>query len=411
MTKRSSKAQTPLKILYLTRDSFPTFRVDIAALFGRFLTREGIQTTIVAAMNDEAVEVPNVQVDTILHDVNNGSRYLRVIRVFFADVRAVIRYGGDFDLIQVRNKIIPSLFFIAIARWHGAKFCYWMSFPYPEDDLIRVREHGNTMGLFRALATYFRGLISKFVLYKLVLPRSDHVFLQSSQMAKDVLSQSSIKENKITIVPMAIDLEELAEWNFMSVDKPEGRCIAYLGAMDRARRVDFLFLALKEVLKTFHDAKLLLIGDCIEAADWEWLQSRAIELGVEQNIVKTGWVQRNEAWSFLKEADIGVCALPDKFIFNSMSPTKAVEMLSLGLPCVVTEHPDQGLLVRESGGGRVTRYDPVVFGQAICELLGDEPLRVHMGQIGQQYITSERSYQKIAVELSNEYAKLCGHTT
>ena len=395
-----------IRILYLTRDLYPTFRVDIATLFGRLLTTRNIQTTIVAAKNVDASDNPSDIIDTILHAPSHGNRYFRALRTLIGDIQVLFSQGKYFHIIQVRNKVITAAFALLAARLFGRQFCYWMSYPYPEDDLIRVKEFGRQLGTFRAGATLIRGVITQFLLYQIILPLSDHLFLQSAQMAQDVKSHARVCANRISVVPMAADLTSIEKWQPHPVQVPKGPKLAYLGAMDRARRIDFLLLALKKVQESIPDTKLLLIGDCIEKADWRWLQSRAQNLGVVNSIFKTGWVIRDVAWSYLKKASVGVCALPDKFIFNSMSPTKAVEMLSLGLPMVVTEHPDQGKIVRDSCGGIVTPYDIGEFSNAICQLIRDNELRRQMGQMGQRYIQEHRCYNKISARLSATYRSM-----
>ena len=395
-----------IRILYLTRDLFPTFRVDIATLFGRLLPACNIQTTIVAARNGAAEDNAPVRMDTILHAASQRNRYMHSLRTLVGDIRVLFSAAKNYHILQVRNKIFTAIFAWLASRLHRKKFCYWMSFPYPEDDLVRVKEQGRHLGFLRAGATLIRGLVSKWLLYRCILPMADHVFVQSEQMAHHVLGCTRVPPIKISVIPMAADLTAIDNWKPIPVDVPAGYTLAYLGAMDRARRIDFLFAALKAVQQFVPDTHLLMIGDCIEKSDWQWLLSRAREMGVEKSIFKTGWVERDVAWSYLKRASIGVSALPDKFIFNSMSPTKAVEMLALGLPVVVTEHPDQGKLVAGSNGGLVTRYDVGEFARAIRQLIGDGELRQQMGQNGQRFIREQRCYARLSARLSATYRSI-----
>ncbi len=395
-----------VRVMYLTRDAYPTFRVDIDVLFGKYLSRLGLSTTIVARQEGDKSPGTCSDMPTILHSTGGKGRYLKSLSTLFADLGAVFQHAGGFDVVQVRNKIFTAAVVMWIARYRGAKFSYWMSYPYPEDDILRVSEQGLSLGLVRAALTWLRGHLSRILLYRFVIPASDHVFLQSDQMLKDVAAKTRLDPSRVTVVPMGIDLEEVERRVSCAVPDVDGRMIAYLGAMERARRLDFVFEALAHVLSVSPDVYLVLIGDCIEESDWRWLESKASSLGVRERVIKTGWLQRDAAWSYLEKADLGLCALPDRFVFNSMSPTKAVEMLALSLPVVVTEHPDQGALVRESGGGLVTPYDPEAFGEAILKLLNDPSERAAMAKIGNRYVAETRSYEKIARGLYRVYSDI-----
>ncbi|MEM1113807.1 MAG: glycosyltransferase, partial [Pseudomonadota bacterium] len=295
-----SERQNPypqVRILYITRDDYPTFRVDINVLFGRYLAEMGVDTTIVARHNpDEAIN-PGLALKTKLYVNSTKSRYSLALKVWLFNVITILRYGREYDIIQVRNKIVLAVLGLLVAKIYRRKFVYWMSFPYPEDDLIRVKEHGRDLGLLRSSATYIRGIATRFILYRVVLSRADHVFVQSKKMHEDVLKMSKVLKRNVTIVPMAVDNQALTDWIPQQVTMPSDLCIAYLGAMDRARRIDFLFEAMTEIVKHHPDAVLLLIGDCIEANDWAWLEKKATELGILESITKTGWVERDTAWS------------------------------------------------------------------------------------------------------------------
>ena len=400
----------PIKLLYIIRDPYPTFRADISILFGKYLPIHGIQSTIVAqSVNNN----PNQDHqwrggDLILGKPVGNNRLKNQILKLLHDIKALILAGKGYSAIQVRNKIITGFIGLLVAKWFKIPFFYWMSYPFPDDDLIRVRDQGLDLGLMRLVFTWIRGHFTKWLLYRVVLPHSYHAFVQSDQMKEDLM-KLGIPIAKITAVPMGVDMdliEDISNLYLKDARLKGRRIIIYIGALDRTRCIDFLFEVLIHVRRKEPKTILLLVGDSNEKADWDWLKKRAKELGITDSVIKTGWVRRELAWQYAKKADVGVCALPSRFIFNSMSPTKAVELLALGVPVVVSEHPDQGKLVIESKGGLCTAYDVQEFSLAILKILQYPQTARKMGLNGQEYIRKKRSYEFLSKKLAKRYHEL-----
>src|SRR5690606_15077241 len=86
-----------------------------------------------------------------------------------------------------------------------------------------------------------RGTAFKLMLYRILLPGADHVFVQSEQMRRDIAA-SDVAPTKMTAVPMGVKLAESPPDDSgarrrIPKDEP---CIVYLGTLVRVRRLDFL---------------------------------------------------------------------------------------------------------------------------------------------------------------------------
>jgi hypothetical protein len=272
-----------------------------------------------------------------------------------------------------------------------------MSYPYPEADITRAKLQGISIGFVRFLYTWARGMVGKFLLYKVVLRYCDHAFVISDKL-KEELEQRGIASSVMTPLPMGIDLDMIESVSAEVADErlKGKKVIAYLGALDKIRKIDFFFDVLTKVAVYEPDAVLLLIGDAHERSDLLWLKKKAEDFGVSERIIWTGWLPRAQAWSYAKGAHVGVCAVPPGFIFETMSPTKAVEFLALGVPVVVSHQPDQTKLVQDSGGGLSVDYDADDFAEAILKILKDESAAKKMGTTGKAYVQRCRSYEALA---------------
>jgi glycosyltransferase involved in cell wall biosynthesis len=283
---------------------------------------------------------------------------------------------------------------------------YWLSFPFPEFYLTQARD---------GLAPYpwlyrLRGLGFQLMLYKILLPAADHVFVQSEQMRRDVAAHG-IPLSKLTAVPMGIKMDSRASLPAGRVRSriPQGQpCFMYLGSLSRERRIDFLLRVLARVLPQMPDSKLYLVGKGELPGDEEALKREAHELGVEGSVVFTGQLPRAVAFEYVQDADVCVSPIFPTPIFNMASPTKLVEYMAMGKAVVANTHPDQKLLIDESGCGYCVPWDEDAFADAVVKLMRAPELAQGMGERGRRYVIEHRSYGVIATTVERAMLQVAG---
>lgn len=123
-----------------------------------------------------------------------------------------------------------------------------------------------------------------------------------------------------------------------------GRYIAHCGSSFGDKDgVPILVEAFARIAPSFPDVKLVLIGSDPDHKVAEWLQQRIHELGVEERVVLTGQITRDEMPAWLKHAELLALARPANLQAAGGFPTKLGEYLSSARPVVVTrvgEIPD-----------------------------------------------------------------------
>lgn len=395
-------------MLYLTAEQWPTFRPDLVALFGKYLPRHGVTCDLVTER--DAKSQPDVEWGggrAILCDVphNRAGQYLVKL---WHNLRVLAAVDVDFyDAIQVRDMPVIAALGLMTARLKGLQFFYWMSYPQSEGQIDRARSRGIKGGM-RFWFPLIQGTFGKWLLYRIVLPRADHVFVQSGQMQIDI-ARHGIPTSHMTPMPMGVDTE---------IARPEGiqpaddarlagkRVVVYLGTLDPLRQIDILLQMLVHVRETVPDILLVLVGDTHDAAHREWLKQEAVRLGVAELVVWTGWLESSIAWRYAQSAEVGLSPIPRGYLLDMGSPTKAVEYMALGLPVVVNDNPDQAQVVAESGGGLCVKLEPRTFAESVIRLLSDEKLRHAMGEAGRRYVTSTRAYDRLAHVVAAKYHAL-----
>ncbi len=393
-----------MKLLYLVRDPFPTFRPDLVDLFGAMLPLRGVGCTLVAPPAQGAGPDAGWGGGPVLLDRPRASRLGRMLGGFLHDLACLVRHSRGHDAIQVRNKPVAALAALAVARWRGVPCFYWMSFLYPEDDLARADQPG--MALLRAAFLRLRGRITGWLLYRVVLRRCDHAFVQSPRMRDDMAARG-IPRERMTPVPMGVNLDRIDQALAGSPVAPaQEPTLVYLGSLDRSRQLDLLLDALARVRAAGVPARLLLVGDAPDPGERERFLALARDRGLDQAVEITGWLPQAEAWRRAARCQVGVSSLPLGPITAPASLTKAVELMALGLPMVVSEHPDQGELVTASGAGRSAPFSPEAFAAAILDILADPAAAREMGRRGREAVQAERSYAAIADRVAEAYRRL-----
>lgn len=400
-----------MRILFITYEPWPTHRPDVVTLFGKYLPRRGIRTDLVAEAAECGQRPETAWEGGRLISVERPRRRpaQHLAKLWLNLKSAFSASRTQYDCIQVRDMSLSALAGLVAARLRGLKFVYWLSFLQSEGHIGRARARGPGAGL-KYWYPLFEGLIGRFIVYKLVLPRADHVFVQSEQM-RTWLAAKGVPASRMSAVPMGVDLEDSDAIPLTLPDNPalQGRrTLIYLGTQDRVRQIEVLVDMLARVKAHVPDVVLIMVGDTDDQEYRAWLRAEAARLGVEQNIVWTGWISRSEAWKYVRAAEIGLSPVPRGELFDVSSPTKAVEYMALGIPVVGNDNPDQKQVIDESGAGISTTLSGEQFADAVVKLLSDDALRQAMGARGPGYVRSCRSYAQLASELTGIYEEVCG---
>jgi glycosyltransferase involved in cell wall biosynthesis len=382
-----------VRILYLIRDPYPTTRPDILTLFGQRLVAKGITSDIVAMVRPDVIQEltpwPGGQAFLVF-----GARNLliRSIQIFLHDLRLLIR-ANSYEAVVVRDRPFAAVLAMLLVR--RVPVFYWMGYPIPEEDRLRAKMPDR--GRLYRLALRLRGAVTGWLLYHFVVPYVPHLFVQSDRMAM-VVKQKSRRQRNITVVPMGVD-----ERQFDNIPAPkylsvlEGRFVlVYLGLLDRIRRIDFMLDVVTWLKPRFPNIALLLVGKASTSNEKAGLQKDIVSRGLTGDVVMTGQLPVNEAWSYVRSAQIGLSAIPRGEVYDVSSPTKLVEYLALGIPVVVNDIPDQRVLVEATGAGICVEMDVEKFGQAVLDMAMDLSSFKQKADLCFDYLLKIRGYDHLS---------------
>lgn len=397
----------PLKILQLVPESLPTFRPDVAVLFGKYLPRHGVECDMVGMPSTLAPQQQGYR--SVCSGRFLRSRLLRELAFQWRCLRALLRARRtSCDAIQVRDMVPTGLLALLVARLKGIPFYYWVSYLISEGRIERARSSLAQRSSLRARLVLYKGLSEQWLLYNIVLPRAKHVFVQSEAMLR-MMQSRGIAAGRLTAVPMGVDMELLQAQAIVPV-RPAGwehlPLLAYLGTLDQSRQLERLLEALLLVRRQVPDACLLLIGASDTPSDVDALLACARRAGLADAVRVTGWLPSSQAWPLLAGADAALSYIPRGVLFDVSSPTKLLEYLALGMPAVGNDSPDQAEVLAASGAGWLTASEPAAMAAAMVAILSDVPAARIRARAGAAYIEAHRSYRVLAQALAQRYAQL-----
>ena len=178
--------------------------------------------------------------------------------------------------------------------------------------------------------------------------------------------------------------------------------VGYIGVMGSADGVDYLIEAARHVVfeRGRQDVQFLLMGTGPEHAALVRLRD---ELGLGEHVAMPGRVSNEFLFTALRTMDVGVACDPINEYNDHCTMNKTLEYMAFGKAQVMFgtregrfSAGDAALYVMENSAARL--------GDAILELLDDEPRREAMGRSGLERLTTELSWERSVAELRRAYA-------
>lgn len=409
-TKRAdamdSTPSQPIRLIQLVPEPYTTFRADIVSLFGKYLPRNDVQCHLVGTIGQHDAMVQGVKLNKIQRVKNRLKKEI----IYWRSCMSTLLKANktNCDVIQVRDVVFVGFVALCIARLKGIPFCYWMSFIMSEARIEIARSKLKEKFSIKQTFVLCKGLLGSFLLYRIMLPNAQHVFVQSDAMASYVQSRG-INAEKITAVPMGVDTEQFAGQD-LEGERPVAwgnrPVIAYLGTLTKSRNIETLIDAFGLVRDQIPQARLALIGASDVKNGNEEILAYAHQKGLSDSVEITGWLPTHDAWKLLVKADVAISYIPRNEMYDLSSPTKLMEYLAVGIPCVANDSPDQAHVMNQSQAGWLVTSDIHAMANALIEILSDPNAARARSAAGPGYIEAKRSYRVLAEMVARQYRRL-----
>jgi len=404
-----------IRMLHVCRHEYPSFRVDLTKLFSKEFVDSGHSIDWMTQAMEEGMSTQTIIMNEhermlIGKSFSNDSainKALNKVLTVWHDLKLFTQARKQhYDIIQIRDKTFASLIALVARKFTKSKVVYWMSYTFVENDQLCAQQAWQDKQYPKAIYLWCRFKITGFYLYKIIIPLADHTFVQSDRMLSHVAARGNF-DGKLTAVPMGVSDDDLElQLSPMEDERLQGKVpIVYVGTMIAIRRIDFFIHVLNEVLKSVPNAVLLLVGND-SPKDMAALRAEVERLNLQDHVVFTDFIQRLDAWRYVKACRVAMAALPPNPVLDTCSPTKAVEYMALEVPCVVNDIGDQGTIVQASEAGLVADYEVADFAKAVIRLIEDDELYSTMKKNGRPYVIKHRSYGYLGSMVQEKYHQI-----
>lgn len=200
------------------------------------------------------------------------------------------------------------------------------------------------------------------------------------------------------VVPNIVDASEFASLPPRGLFREQHgiaaatQVILFFGRIARVKGIDFAIRALARMRRHGRDVVLVIAGgdDEHHKAD---LQKLAADLRVEDGIIYTGMLNREQAKKAMVDSNV--------FVLSSLSENfgmAVVEAMLSGLPVVISENVGVAPDLAKAEAGMVVPLDPdaKALTEALSELLDDEPLSRSLAERGRRFAID--NYDEPAVQ-------------
>lgn len=181
--------------------------------------------------------------------------------------------------------------------------------------------------------------------------------------------------------------------------------IVFAGGFEPLRGLDTLIRAFVPIPDEFPRSRLILAGAGPLDAE---LRKLVRELGMQQKIIFTGWVEPEKMYEIISSSYIGVVPHVKCELVDTTVPHKLFHYMGKGKPVVVTDAvPLKRVVSGESCGIVVPSGDTHGMTEAFRKLLSDRELGHRLGINGLQAVLRKYNWQAESEELIRAYDSLC----
>jgi glycosyltransferase involved in cell wall biosynthesis len=186
--------------------------------------------------------------------------------------------------------------------------------------------------------------------------------------------------------------------------RPGRTLLIYQGSMGIDRGLLQMIEAMDTVRRSHPEALLLLVGNLRPALKAR-VDQRIAELGVQDHVETTGWVDHRDVVNWVASAHIGLVPFLPVEKYRKNIPVKQFEYMACGLPVIGADLPPIRRYLQPSGGGVLyPAGDQQALDAAILELLADPARSTAMGEAGRESVNGNWNWAEMEKVLLSCYA-------
>jgi glycosyltransferase involved in cell wall biosynthesis len=302
-------------------------------------------------------------------------------------------FQPGFDIIHAANPPDMLVFIALFFKLFGKRFIFDHHDLSPE--LYNARSGGKGHPLVYRVLVWMEKLSCHF---------ADHVIATNQSYKAIEIQRDNVPEGRITIVRNGPNFPLHLVDPELEIRQPEKTIIAYAGTIGFQDGVEHLIIALQYLIYDLgrRDLLCILLGD---GDALPYMKSMSEELGLNEFVLFTGWVDHAQVLGYLNAADICIAPEPSNTYNDRSTMIKLMEYMAMGKPIVAFDLPEHQVSAQEAALFAKPNNDQD-FAQQIVSLMDDPVRRIKMGQYGRERVEKELSWSHQENFLLEAYASI-----
>ena len=330
-------------------------------------------------------------------------------------LRAILAFATDQDIDVLHIHDLPhALTAAAAARARGIPLVFDMHGDLPAALDIHHAANPDTarqsFSIKRAPLGLLLGTGTTWLrrMEKRAFEQADHIIVVVDE-SKERLVNLGVPPEKVTVV---LNSEDVDYFTDLPIDRKvtegfQGKfVVSYIGGMEAVRGLDILIESFPEVLAQVPAATLLLVGDGYMRSRLEEL---AGNLGIQNNVVFTGWVDFSLIPTYISISDVCMVPHTNNALTDTTIPHKLFQYMLMGKPVVGLPVRPIKRIIDETGAGVVAPDEtPEAMAAAILQVAEPDRAKL-MGENGRRAALGAYSWANDAHRLVELYNGLALH--
>ena len=258
---------------------------------------------------------------------------------------------------------------------------------------------------FHRPLSWIRGTINNFSLSALrklekkIYENATIINAISKKTAILIGKEFKINKDKLRVLPPPLDFSEIQKLEYESSKENHPDYIIFVGTLKKRKNIGILLKALEIVIKTFHNLKLIIIGDGPEK---NHIYRMVLSLNLKTNVIFKGYVNKTKKFELIKNAKILVLSSSQEGFGIVLA-----EALALSVPVISTNCGGPAEIIDDGKTGYLVNIgDYQGIAKKIILLLQDEKLRKQFGIRGQNIVKKKYNVKSINENLIDQYRDL-----
>ena len=217
-----------------------------------------------------------------------------------------------------------------------------------------------------------------------------------------------ISEQKITVIPNAVDLGSFAadcvedQPLKVSLGLAGSTVLGFLGSFYAYEGLELLIDTLPSILESAPDIKLLLVGGGPEE---QALKARVSELGLEKFVVFTGRVPHQEVQRYYSLVDILVFPRLSMRLTDLVTPLKPLEAMAQNKIVLASDVGGHKELIRDGDNGFLfASGNKANLKAQVLNVLSRQEVWSHVRAQGRRYVEQERNWEVSVANYEKVYS-------